>query len=47
LSNNLNVMDDQIPALMADYLNDWMKKNGLWHRMRIAPVLVILIKPRV
>jgi len=29
LSNNLNVMDDQIPALMADYLNDWMKKNGL------------------
>lgn len=29
LSNNLNVLDDQIPALMADYLNDWMKKNGL------------------
>jgi flagellar biosynthesis protein FlhF len=29
LGNNLNVMDDQIPALMADYLNDWMKKNGL------------------
>ncbi len=29
LSNNLNVMDDQIPALMADYLNDWMKKNSL------------------
>ena len=29
LGNNLNVLDDQIPALMADYLNDWMKKNGL------------------
>jgi flagellar biosynthesis protein FlhF len=29
LSNNLDVMDDQIPALMADYLNDWMKKNSL------------------
>jgi flagellar biosynthesis protein FlhF len=29
LGNNLNVLDDQIPALMADYLNDWMKKNDL------------------
>lgn len=29
LSNNLDVMDDQIPALMADYLNDWMNKNAL------------------
>lgn len=29
LGNNLNVLDDQIPALMADYLNAWMKNNGL------------------
>ncbi len=29
LSNNLGVLDEQIPALMADYLNDWTKKNTL------------------
>lgn len=27
LGSNLNVNDDQVPALMADYLNDWTKKN--------------------
>jgi flagellar biosynthesis protein FlhF len=27
LGNNLNVNDDQVPALMADHLNDWTKKN--------------------
>jgi flagellar biosynthesis protein FlhF len=27
LGTNLNVNDDQVPALMADYLNDWTKKN--------------------
>lgn len=27
LSNNLNIADEQVPALMADYLNDWTKNN--------------------
>lgn len=29
LSNNLSVLDEQIPALMADYLNDWTKRGAL------------------
>lgn len=27
LSSNLNIQDEQVPALMADYLNDWTKNN--------------------
>jgi flagellar biosynthesis protein FlhF len=27
LSNNLNIADEQVPVLMADYLNDWTKNN--------------------
>ena len=27
LGNNLNIQDEQVPALMADYLNDWTQKN--------------------
>jgi hypothetical protein len=27
LSSNLNIADEQVPALMADYLNDWTKNN--------------------
>ncbi|QWE19302.1 flagellar biosynthesis protein FlhF [Polynucleobacter corsicus] len=27
LSSNLSVQDEQVPALMADYLNDWTKNN--------------------
>ncbi len=26
-SNNLNVQDEQVPVLMADYLNDWTKNS--------------------
>lgn len=29
LGNNLNINDDQVPALMADHINDWTKKNFL------------------
>lgn len=27
LSSNLNIQDEQVPALMADYLNDWTKNH--------------------